>query len=511
MSLTRASSRRVCSPFRLLLALTAVLLVAGCGNIDDKHQRWLDNQGGGGTPPPPPQELAARIFSSSWARVGFEMDLDATGSTGKAPLAYQWSLVSAPVGSTAAIVSPNAELALFTPDQVGEYEFELVVTESAGAAKSIRAITTVVPPATFVSRVQAGEVEWTNVRENRVEVINLEHPVDLERTVFMMTVRAIRKNPRFSRYMPRYAFLDDRTIELRTGAVPNDPLFVSWTVIEFTPDAVIGVERGSVDRATGSNGVLDIPLARPVDPEHAFVLPSLHQAGTNFVYEIPHSFTAALLPSGATLRLESNGNPDPGKTESQWQVVEFTPDSGVQVSFYEWDVAPARQLQAFNIEPVSLRESFIISAGSNIVTTNTQFPVRQAYWMAFADPETVAIRKNTNGSTPSEYRIAAYVVSVAGARVESFFGQFAGNSATPAVPPSWSAFDPVRLDPVVMSGWNAFQSIAGNAENTSQTELLYTVKLNAATDGVEIERGSVEADRQTREFSGYVVGWPRHD
>ena len=491
----------------------AIALVSGCGNVADKYKRNVAGPGDGGstTPPVTPVELEARIFSPSWARVGFEMELDASGSTGETPLGYQWNLVAAPADSSAGIISADTELALFTPDQVGTYEFELVVMESGGGSDSTRAITTVVPPATFVSRVQTGEVEWSDVGGNRVEIINLEHPVDLDRSLFMMTVRAIRVNPRFSRYNPRYEFLDDRTIELRTGAVPNDPLFVAWTVIEFTPEAVIGVERGSVDRAEGTAGVLDIPLGRPVNPEHAFVVPTLHQTGTNFVYEIPHSFTAAVHPSGAALRLESNGNPDAGKTESQWQVIEFTPDAGVQISYYEWDVAPTPREQFFSIDPVPLRESFIISAGSNITTTNTQFPVRQAYRMAFTDPETVRIRKNTNGTNPSQYRAAAYVISVAGARVEAFEGRFDGTSTTPAQQPGWTAFEPSRFDAVVMSGWNAFQSVSGDQENTSHTQLMYTVKLNPATDGVAVERGSIELSRRTLDFSGYVVGWPRHD
>ena len=491
------------------LVLGLLLALSGCGNIGDEYEKNRAASQLPPTPPPTTDVLEAKIFSPSWARVGLEMELDASGSTGGAPgeLAYAWTLAAAPVGSNAQLQDAQSVRALFVPDVEGVYEFSLAV-ERDGESDGASSQTTVVPPASFVSTVQTGVVAWTDVRANLVETITLDQAVDVSRSLFMMTVRTERTNPRYARYSPRYEFLDDRTIEITMGAPPNDPLFVAWTVLEFTPEAVVGVERGTVDRTVGDAGRLEIPLDRPVDPSRAFVVPILHQTGINFAYEIPHAFTATLTADGSAVALRSNGNPDPGKTLSQWQVVEFTADVGVTVSLYELDIAPGQEFQRFPIEVVSPRDTFLVSAGADIVYTNTQFPVRQAYRARLADGETIEVRKNNIGTTKSEYTIALYAISVAGARVEPFEGAFQIGEAVPATLPSWPAFDRDRFDPVVMSGWTAFQFIWGSSETTKHADLLYTVELNPLADSVHIERGEANS-ASYREFSGYVVGWPR--
>lgn len=63
--------------------------------------------------------------------VGSEVVLDASGShcLPAAPLLYQWTLISAPLGSTANISAPNAISPRFTTDLVGSYIFSLVVSD----------------------------------------------------------------------------------------------------------------------------------------------------------------------------------------------------------------------------------------------------------------------------------------------------------------------------------------------------------------------------------------------
>ena len=142
---------------------------------------------------------------------------------------------------------------------------------------------------------------------------------------------------------------------------------------------------------------------------------------------------------------------------------------------------------------------------------NSQFPSRNAFQAYFADPETIEVRRNTNGTTRSEMKAAIQVVTVAGALVQPFAGTFTGSSAVPSVQPAWAPINRQDYDPVVMSGWNAYQFVWGSAENTRHTGLMYTVLLNENADGVQVERGSIEANRQTRDFNGYVVGWPRYE
>ena len=64
-------------------------------------------------------------------------------------LAYQWTLESAPQGSTAALVAANTTTASFTPDTQGTYTFSLKVTDALGntnvASKNITVMATANP------------------------------------------------------------------------------------------------------------------------------------------------------------------------------------------------------------------------------------------------------------------------------------------------------------------------------------------------------------------------------
>jgi YVTN family beta-propeller protein len=68
--------------------------------------------------------------------VGTLATLDGSGSSdhdGHNPLSFLWTLVSPPVGSTAALDDPTTVMPAFTPDVLGNYKIELVVTDSLGA------------------------------------------------------------------------------------------------------------------------------------------------------------------------------------------------------------------------------------------------------------------------------------------------------------------------------------------------------------------------------------------
>jgi PKD repeat protein len=68
---------------------------------------------------------------SQSAVVGETVTLNGSGSTDTdgEPLAYQWSMVSAPSGSTAAILNPTAEIASFVPDLPGTFVVQLIVND----------------------------------------------------------------------------------------------------------------------------------------------------------------------------------------------------------------------------------------------------------------------------------------------------------------------------------------------------------------------------------------------
>ena len=78
------------------------------------------------------------------AAVGVAVTLDASGSSdpdafpmgnvspgGTPTLGFAWQLSGTPIGSTAAILAPNAATTSFTPDLVGDYVVDVVVSDGA--------------------------------------------------------------------------------------------------------------------------------------------------------------------------------------------------------------------------------------------------------------------------------------------------------------------------------------------------------------------------------------------
>lgn len=119
-------------------SLLATLILAGCGG------------GGGGsdTPVPAPVNAAPKVSlqfagtvstgasgADATATTGADVALDASGSSdaeGDA-LTYAWTLVSKPAGSAFAIGTANTAKLGIKPDVLGNYVFNLRVTDSKGA------------------------------------------------------------------------------------------------------------------------------------------------------------------------------------------------------------------------------------------------------------------------------------------------------------------------------------------------------------------------------------------
>jgi hypothetical protein len=73
------------------------------------------------------------------AEVGTVVTLDGSASSdpaGQLPLTYSWSLVSKPSLSTATLSDPKIVNPTFTPDAVGDYLIQLIVTDAAGLSSA---------------------------------------------------------------------------------------------------------------------------------------------------------------------------------------------------------------------------------------------------------------------------------------------------------------------------------------------------------------------------------------
>lgn len=72
------------------------------------------------------------------------VSLDGSGSSDpedNTPLTFAWSLTSAPGGSTATLDDPSLVNPSFTPDELGDYTFALVVTDTNGAVSDPDTVT----------------------------------------------------------------------------------------------------------------------------------------------------------------------------------------------------------------------------------------------------------------------------------------------------------------------------------------------------------------------------------
>ncbi|MFW2389641.1 MAG: PKD domain-containing protein [Polyangiales bacterium] len=96
-------------------------------------------------------------------RVGVEVLLDGSGSDPNGdPLSYQWSLVSQPAGSIAALDDPLAQMPTFTPDLSGTYEAQL--STSDGLLNSQIAVVSIVAT--------TAEGDLIETLEEAIDVVN---------------------------------------------------------------------------------------------------------------------------------------------------------------------------------------------------------------------------------------------------------------------------------------------------------------------------------------------------
>jgi hypothetical protein len=88
--------------------------------------------------PPDNQAPVADAGEDETVHPGTPVTLDGSGSSDPDldPLSYAWTIASAPAGSGAALSDPGIVAPSFTPDLLGDYEIDLVVTDAHGVASA---------------------------------------------------------------------------------------------------------------------------------------------------------------------------------------------------------------------------------------------------------------------------------------------------------------------------------------------------------------------------------------
>ncbi|GAB3924666.1 right-handed parallel beta-helix repeat-containing protein [Larkinella terrae] len=106
------------------ILLSATFLVTGCKKDEVE-------------PTNPTNTLTANAGADQEVQVGETVKLDGSASvdTKGAPLTYQWTIATKPAKSTAAVTSATTAKPTFVPDEVGDYELELTVSNANGSSK----------------------------------------------------------------------------------------------------------------------------------------------------------------------------------------------------------------------------------------------------------------------------------------------------------------------------------------------------------------------------------------
>lgn len=116
--------------------------------------------------PEPLKPLVANAGPDQSVQVGQLVTLDGSGSAdgeGK-PITYQWALTQKPAKSTVILTNANAVRATFTPDEVGDYELSLTISNgSATSVDQVKITASVAQPISINS-----DITVKTVLENRI-------------------------------------------------------------------------------------------------------------------------------------------------------------------------------------------------------------------------------------------------------------------------------------------------------------------------------------------------------
>ena len=132
-----------------ILVSVMTILLAGCGggggggSTDSVSSATTTPPGGSSNPITINSAPIANAGIGQTASVGETVSLDGTGSSDPDGdlLSFQWKIQSHPSASTASLLNADRPNPLFTPDQPGDYVFQLVVTDAHGLASAPATVT----------------------------------------------------------------------------------------------------------------------------------------------------------------------------------------------------------------------------------------------------------------------------------------------------------------------------------------------------------------------------------
>lgn len=148
-----------------------------------------------------PGSLTAKAGADQQVEIGSHVTLDGAGSSDseKKALSFKWSLTKRPAGSSALLTTSDTEKTTFVPDEAGEYEAELTVSNGSGESKDKVLITA----SAAEPLVLDGAITVKTVLKNRVSSPNLpdyivkKHiPVTAELTIEPGVVIAFSRDTR---------------------------------------------------------------------------------------------------------------------------------------------------------------------------------------------------------------------------------------------------------------------------------------------------------------------------
>lgn len=431
----------------LLLAL-GVLAGCGGGGSDGEDTAPVTEQPGGQNPGgqnPGGQnrQPTANAGSDRAVQVGAQVVLDGSGSTdpdGDA-LAYSWTLVTRPAGSSAALSGANTVQPTFTADVAGRYDVRLIVND--GKVDSA--------PDTVSITAQAGS---GSPGGNRAPTANAGPDRSVTVGTLVTLDGAMSSDPDGDQLTYRW------TLESRPAGSQATLSGTTAAQVTFTADvagqyvARLVVNDGTVDSAPDTITITAGSNAPPVGSVITEVRVSNTSASAagNLPITFGHAFVAGDVPSGATIKARTAGQ-NPVNVPLQVDVKTRHPDGSVRFAVLsarvpQLDPSGSRTVelvssQPGNAEPAVSAADLLATSFDAVVSLNVGGTVYSASARELLAAD--SSRTWLEGPLVTEWMVSSPVKTSAGQAHQHLTARFNIRA--------YAGLDRVRVDVVVENNW----------------------------------------------------------